>query len=135
MKASGLARIGRDAEVRTTKNGQTVVQLALAFTYGLKGEDGYRPTQWAEASYWGDRAAKLAPYLKKGDQVVAYLDDVHIETYESNGETKTKLVARCSDVELIAKPRESEAPKAAPMPVPRPAPKHKPEFYYDDIPF
>ena len=40
MKAFGLARIGRDAEIRHTAGGDAVASLSLAFTYGRKGEDG-----------------------------------------------------------------------------------------------
>lgn len=101
-KLTGLARIGRDAEVRYLPKGDAVVNLSLAFTYGRKGEDGKRPTQWVEAAWFGERAEKLAQYLLKGSQVVAYLDDAHIETYEGKNGTGTKLAARVVDVELVS---------------------------------
>ena len=66
MKANGLARIGKDAEVRFTPSGAAVANVSLAFTYGKKGDDGKRPTQWVDASLWGQRAESLAPYIKKG---------------------------------------------------------------------
>ena len=50
MKAFGLARLGRDAEIRTTSNGEQVATLALAFSYGRKGSDGKRPTQWVDGA-------------------------------------------------------------------------------------
>ena len=69
----GLARLGRDAEIRTTSQGDSVATLALAFSYGRKGSDGNRPTQWVDAALWGKRAEALAPYLTKGghDQVIS----------------------------------------------------------------
>lgn len=36
MKANGLARIGKDAEVRYTPGGAAVANVSLAFTYGKK---------------------------------------------------------------------------------------------------
>lgn len=42
MKSFGLARIGRDVEVRYTAGGDAVASLSLAFTYVRKGEDGKR---------------------------------------------------------------------------------------------
>ena len=60
MKAFGLARIGRDVELRTTQSGETVAGLSLAFSFGKKGADGKRPTQWVDASLWGKRAEALA---------------------------------------------------------------------------
>ena len=73
MRANGLARIGKDAEVRYSPNGDAIANLSLAFTYGKKGTDGKRPTQWVDATLWGKRAESLAPYLKKGGQIVVYL--------------------------------------------------------------
>lgn len=103
MKAQGIARIGRDVEVRVTSNGDVVAGISLAFTYGKKGQDGKRPTQWVEASLWGKRAENLAPYLTKGSQVVAYLEDVCVQTYQKqDGTAGVKLAARVSDLELIA---------------------------------
>lgn len=106
MKAQGLARIGRDAEVRYLPNGDPVVNLSLAFNYGRKGEDGKRPTQWVNATFWGQRAETLAQWLLKGSQVVAYLDEIHIETYEGKNGTGTKLAGRVVDIELISDGRQ-----------------------------
>ena len=100
MKAYGLCRIGRDAEVRNTAGGEPVASLSLAFSYGRKGEDGKRPTQWVDAALWGKRAEALAPYLLKGGLVVATLEDVHIETYQGKNGEGVKLVGRVSDIEL-----------------------------------
>jgi single-strand DNA-binding protein len=135
MKAQGLARIGRDAELRRTPNGDAVLSLALAFTYGRKGDDGNRPTQWVEAALWGKRGETLAQYLVKGSQVVAYLEDVHIQTYEGKNGTASKLVAKVADLELVG----GSAPKqAAPAPKPKPQPKASAGFDdmdTDSIPF
>ena len=103
MKAQGLARIGKDAEVRFTPGGTAVANVSLAFTYGKKGDDGKRPTQWVDASIWGQRAEPMAPYLTKGKQIVAYLEDVHIQTYTKNdGTTNSKMVARLADLEFVS---------------------------------
>lgn len=97
---SGMARLGRDAEVRTTASGDQVCTLALAFTYGKRDSEGKYPTQWVDAALWGQRAAALAPFLTKGSQHVFHLSDLHMETYEGNNGTGHKLVARVVDVEL-----------------------------------
>lgn len=70
MNAYGLARLGRDAELRTTGNGDTVATLALAFTRRVKGE---KLTQWVDGALWGKRAESLAPYLLKGGLVAVTL--------------------------------------------------------------
>jgi single-strand DNA-binding protein len=123
MKANGLARIGKDAEVRYTPGGAAVANVSLAFTYGKKGEDGKRPTQWVDASLWGQRVESLAPYLTKGKQIVAYLEDVHIQTYtKGDGTQASKMAARIADLEFVAggeqaesQPRQQPKPQAAPQ--------------------
>jgi len=123
MKANGLARIGKDAEVRYTPGGAAVANVSLAFTYGKKGDDGKRPTQWVDASLWGQRVESLAPYLTKGKQIVAYLEDVHIQTYtKGDGTQASKIAARIADLEFVAggeqaesQPRQQPKPQAAPQ--------------------
>lgn len=119
MKSFGLARIGRDVELRRTGSGDAVVSLSLAFTYGRKGEDGKRPTQWVDAALWGKRAEALAPYLLKGGLVAVTLEEVHIETYQSANGPGHKLAGKVLDIELAG---GSDKPAAAPRPAAAPAP-------------
>lgn len=128
----GLARIGRDAEIRTTPQGDKVASLSLAFNYGRKGEDGKRPTQWVEGALWGKAAEALAPYLTKGTSVSVTVDDIHIETFRKADNTEgVKLAGRVSSVELAGS--ASQRP-AAPPPAPRPpAPASKPSSGFDDM--
>jgi single-strand DNA-binding protein len=138
MKANGLARIGKDAEVRYSPGGAAVANVSLAFSYGKKGDDGKRPTQWVDASLWGQRAESLAPYIKKGGQIVAYLEDVSIQTFtKGDGTQATKMVARLVDLEFV-----SGGEQASSQPKPQPKPQAAPQSHGsgfddmdDDIPF
>ena len=138
-KMFGLARLGRDAELRTTSQGESVATLALAFSYGRKGSDGNRPTQWVDAALWGKRAEALAPYLTKGGLVSVSLEDVHIETFDGKNGPGHKLTARVVDVELASPKQPSAAPAPAPRPTPRPAPAPSVgggfDEMSDDVPF
>lgn len=121
MKANGLARIGKDAEIRFTKDGTAVANVSLAFTYGKKGDDGKRPTQWVEASLWGQRAESMKDYLSKGKQIVAYLEDVSLQTYtKGDGTQQTKMVARLSDLEFVS---EGDGQRSAPAQPQRQVPR------------
>jgi len=139
----GLARLGRDAEVRYTTDGQPVANLSLAFNYGRKGEDGKRPTQWVEGALWGKLAEAIGAYLTKGTSVAITLDDVHIETFErSDGSSGHKLVGRVSAIELAGGgDRGAAAPPPAQRPAAKPAQKPAPraptgfDDMDDDIPF
>ena len=131
MQAFGLARLGRDAELRTTGNGEQVANLSLAFTFGRKGTDGKRPTQWVEASLWGPQAAALAPYLLRGSSISVTLRDVCTETFNrADGSPGFKMVGTVLHVDLAERapaPQDhAPAPAAQPArrpPAPAPAPR------------
>lgn len=149
MKSFGLARLGRDAELRFTNSQEPVATLSLAFSYGRKGEDGKRPTQWVKASFWGKRAESLAPYLLKGGLVAITLEDVHIETFEGTNGPGHNLVGKVLDIELAggnerqgeaqqprqAAPRQAQAPRSAEPQRQAPQPSSGFEDMDDDIPF
>lgn len=127
----GLARLGRDAELRRTTSGDPVASLSLAFTYGRKGEDGKRPTQWVDGALWGKFAEALAPYLTKGTLVTVTVEDAHIETFrKSDGSEGTKLAGRVTAIDLAG------GGQAAPAPAPAPAPRQQqraPAGGFDDM--
>jgi single-strand DNA-binding protein len=131
----GLARLGRDAELRYTQSGDPVAALSLAFSYGRKGEDGKRPTQWVDAAIWGKLAEAITPYLTKGAAVFVVLDDVHIETFQKrDGGEGHKLAGRVSTIELAGVP-QAQDPKPAPKPAPasKPAPRQQTGTGFDDM--
>ena len=108
MILTGLARLGRDAEVRHLPEGTAVANLSLAYNYGKKDSEGKRPTQWVNAALWGERAEKLAEYLTKGSLISVVLEDVCIESYErkDGGGTGTNLKARIVSIEFAGGKRE-----------------------------
>lgn len=105
---SGLARIGRDVEVRYTPAGDAVANLSLAFTYGKKDPNtGNRSTQWVEGSIWGNRAEAMAPHLTKGTQIYVVLDDARLEEFQKqDGSRSTKLTGRVSTIEFASRPNQ-----------------------------
>lgn len=121
----GFARLGRDAETRFTPKGDAVANLALAFDYGQKGNDGHRQTQWVDATIWGKRAEALTPHLLKGVGVAVTLDEVHIETFDKrDGGQGFKLVGKVSNLEFAGNSGQqgsSQRPAPAPKPQQRPA--------------
>lgn len=139
----GLARIGRDAEVRNTTGGDAVASVSLAFSYGRKDADGKKPTQWVDGALWGKRAEALAPYLTKGTLVTVALEDAHIETFrKSDGTDGVKLAARITAIDLAGGGEKKATP--APTPVPRQQQRQAPatvpagggfDDMDDDVPF
>lgn len=140
----GLARVGRDVEVRYTQGGDAVASVSLAFSYGRKGEDGKKPTTWLDASLWGKRAEALASYLTKGTLVAVTCEDAHIETYKkADGTEGTKLAARITAIDLAGggQQQSTAQPKPQPQAAQRPAQRQTAqattgfEDMDDDIPF
>lgn len=104
MLMTGIARLGADAVVRYTADSKPLVDLSLAFNYGKKTAEGGRPTQWINATLWGERAERVAPYLEKGKQLFVVLSDIHVESFEKrDGSGVTSVLkARIDNLELIS---------------------------------
>lgn len=143
----GIFRIGNDVEVRYTPSGEPVASLSLAYNYGKKGADGYRPTQWIDASLWGQRCESLAPHLIKGGQIYAVIDDPHIEVYrKGDGSSGHKLAGRIANLEFAGSKQQAQGDpganetrgqaqqrQAAAPAQPRPAPKAAGPSGFDDM--
>lgn len=103
-------RITRDAEVRYLPTGEPVANVSLVYSYGSKKDErGYLPSQFIECGLWGKRAEAIAPYLTKGQTIVAYVTDVHIETFtKSDGTPGHKLAGRIDEIEFAGGRQEGE---------------------------
>ena len=152
MILTGLARIGRDAEVRYAGNGDAVINLALAYNYGQKeATTGKKPTQWVDASLWGKRAEALAQYLVRGQMLDVVITDVHVNVYEKkDGTTGSSMRGKVSELEFAGSPPQAQdaapparaaapaqrtaAPARAAAPA-RGTPAPAEHFEDDDIPF
>ena len=63
---SFTGNLGRDAELRTTTSGHSV----LSFTVAVKSGYGDKATTtWANCQLWGKQAENMGQYLVKGKQV------------------------------------------------------------------
>lgn len=66
IHAAFTGRIGKDAEVRTTRDGKPWASFPVAVD--TKG-DGEAPAIWVRVALFGDTVGALAPRLTKGTQV------------------------------------------------------------------
>lgn len=115
MKLIGLARIGKDVELRYTPKGDPVANISAAWNYGAKDQNGMKPTQWVDAALFGKRAESLAPFLKKGTTVMLDMNDVHVEVYNGKNGPNHKLCGKVENLWFAGTPKEeAPAPKRAP---------------------
>ena len=139
--------VGRDAEVRTTPSGQSVLNVTVANNIGFGDR---QQTLWIRVALWGKRAeGSLQNYLKKGQQVFISGELSQREYQANDGTTRTSLELNASIVDLVGKrndqgqgqqaPQQSyqqQAPAAAPQQQAAPAtnsPSSLDDF--DDAPF
>lgn len=64
--ATFAGRLGKDATLRSTQSGKSVLGFSVAVDQRRGGE---KVTLWVDCSLWGDRGEKLAEYLTKGSAV------------------------------------------------------------------
>ena len=60
-------RLGLDAELKTSKNGNKFVSMRVASNDFIGGEN---VTTWVSVIWSGERAIKMQEYLKKGSSVI-----------------------------------------------------------------
>ena len=70
-KAILVGNLGRDPEMRTTQNGQSVVNFTLATSENWTDKSGQRQerTEWHRIVVWGRTAEMCQQYLSKGRTV------------------------------------------------------------------
>ncbi|GAW85607.1 single-strand DNA-binding protein [Bathymodiolus platifrons methanotrophic gill symbiont] len=125
--------VGRDAEVRTTPNGQTVLNVTVANNIGFGDR---QQTIWVRVALWGKRAeGQLQNYLKKGQQVFVSGELSQREYQANDGTTRTSLELNANIIDLLGK-RNEQGSVAQQQQQSTPAQQNYPaNDSYDDVPF
>ncbi len=93
--------VGRDAEVRATPSGQSVLNVTVANNVGFGDR---QQTLWVRVALWGRRAeGQLQNYLKKGQQVFVSGELTQREYQANDGTTKTSLELNATVIDLVGK--------------------------------
>ena len=64
-----IGRLGADAELKTSKNGNQFTSMRVASNDFFNGET---TTTWVNVTWTGERAIKMQEHMKKGSQVVIF---------------------------------------------------------------
>lgn len=118
--------LGSDAEVKHTQNGKSVTTFSLA---AKSGWGDSQKTTWIRCDYWGDRGAKVSPYLTKGSKPTV-TGEIYMDEYEG----KQYLKMNVREVELPPK-GVSNAPANHSTQPSSPQPQQNAEVFDSDIPF
>ena len=93
--------VGRDAEVRATPSGQSLLSFTVANNIGFGDR---QQTLWVRVTLWGKRAeGSLQNYLKKGQQVFISGELSQREYQANDGTTRTSLELNANIVDLVGK--------------------------------
>ena len=115
----------RDAELRTTQSGKKVL------TFGIANNQRFGDTEktnFVDCSLWGDRAEKLAPYIKKGTGLFLQ-GSLDYREWERDGQKRSKLELHVDKLSFKG------GRKAGDEAEDKPAPEIAGDLYDDDIPF
>ena len=135
---SKVVRIGRINEMRYLTDGQAILNIAVAYNYGRKGQDGKKPSQWIDIGIFGKQAEGLAPHLHVGDQIFVSVDDLHIEEYEGKNGKGVKLTGILKGFDFVTSATKGATPEQKPAEQPKPKPIKTGGFDgmdFDDAPF
>lgn len=105
-------RLTRDAELKTTKSGASILNCGIAVNESRKNAQG----EWADYAnffdfvMFGARVNALSQYLQKGKKVTLS-GRLHQDTWQdAQGNNRSKVVIMVNDIELP--PKENQAPTA-----------------------
>ena len=100
-------RLGRDAELRATAKGTSVLSFSLAVDSGW-GENKH--TSWFNVVSFGKSADSLAQYLTKGKAVLV-CGEPRLESYENKeGQKMTALKVYADDITFLGGQTQQQAP-------------------------
>ncbi len=104
-------KIGRDPEFSISKNGTAICKLTLATNESVKkGNEWERLTEWHNIVIFGGRGEYIAKNCLKGD-FLAVMGRIRTETWEKNGEKKSRVVIIADEVDFSPKTK-NDKPKS-----------------------
>jgi single-stranded DNA-binding protein len=130
IEAAFFGTLGRDAEAKTSKNGNPYLR------FSARDGDG-DAAQWITVMYFGEDAAELAPKMLKGARV--YVEgSLRLDTWEQDGKQRAGLSVMSFHCRIPAigrnKPkreRKADNDRATAAA----APETRRDFHNDDLPF
>jgi single-strand DNA-binding protein len=117
-------KIGRDPEIKQTNSGLAICNFSLATSESVKkGDKWEKETEWHNVVVFGGRGEYIYNNAAKGSGIVL-TGRIKTETWEKNGEKKSKVVIIAEDIDITSARNEkpeinnSEKPKTTNQPQP-----------------
>lgn len=87
--------LGKDPEIRETKNGRQVANFSVAVRKNRPDENGEYGVDWFRCAVWGGRVKTVERFFNKGSHVVLSGD---FETSEYEGNTQLEINVTAFDL-------------------------------------
>lgn len=107
--------LGKDAELRVTTGGTSVLAFSVAVNERRRQSDGtYKDkANWIDCVMFGKRAEGIQPYLRRGSKL-SLTGRISQNKYEHDGKTYSRIEVIVDEVELMNTRRESQQSEPAP---------------------
>ncbi len=135
-KVTLVGNLGRDAELRVTPRGMSVLEFSIATNEKWTDQQGVQQeaTTWFRVSLWGKQADSLKTYLQKGKQVLVE-GRLRVREYtDRDGNRRTSLDVRCDNLLLLGG-RGMDRDESQSGGPPAELDRQDPSFDDHDIPF
>jgi len=119
-KITIVGHLGKDPEIRYLTDGTAVCNFSVATTEKRKDRSGemQETTLWFRVSVWGKQADAANQYLSKGRQVYIEGRLSQQEYTDKDGNRRTSLEVRATDVQFLGSRGDEGAPSSTPSPRP-----------------
>jgi single-strand DNA-binding protein len=134
-----IGNLTRDPELRYIPSGKAVVEFGIAVNRKVKDEE---QVSFFDMVAWERTAEVISEYLKKGDKVALSNCEARQETWEKDGQKRSKVVFNVGKMEMLSSKRSAGTPETEPntdvesQPRPTKTPKKNAKAEsFDEIPF
>jgi len=108
LSATVIGRLTRDAQIRTTANGNSIASFSVATDHGFGDR---KNTTFVGCSVFG-KDAEFCGKLLKGDRVAVF-GAGYLRSWDSNGKAGSEFSIDASRVEKLWESRGDEQPRAS----------------------
>lgn len=108
-------RLVRDPELKATTGGTSVLEFSIAFNTSRKNQDGSyaEESNFIDCSVFGSFGETLARYMRKGMKVTVAGSLKQERWTSKDGQNRSRIRLRVSDVELPDRQQQEQAPQQA----------------------
>lgn len=128
-----MGRVTRDAELRTTASGKSLVRFSIAVNRTRKqGEQYISVPSFFTLAHFGKAAESVFPYLKKGQLVTL---EAHLEQriWEQQGEKRSNTEIVIDRLHLAGWRKEDAGGAVTNQLVPENIPEDIPQDYFENL--